>query len=326
MSSRAEGADAVIAAGDTAAAWPADSRLATALRAGAFAVTAELVPPVAGAPEPLVAAVSPLRGVVDAVNVTDGPRAMVHMSGLAAATLMVREGIEPILQVTCRDRNRIALQADLLGASALGIRNVLMMGGDPPPEGVDAPKAVFDIGTRDLIALAARMRAGEPLPSGRKVTAPPRLFLGAADMPVDPEPGWKPDSLLHKIDAGARFVQTQLCYDIGVVRRYAAALLDAGVTERAAVLIGIGPLASARSARWMRENLYGVIVPDAVIDRLERADDEKAEGVAICAELLRQLSETPGVAGAHLMAPGNADGIPAAIDRAGLGPAHRKGG
>ena len=311
-------------AADDAIAYPADSRLATALRAGAFALTAELVPPVAGAPEALLEAAAPLRGAVDAVNVTDGPRALVHMSGRAAAALLVRAGIEPVLQVTCRDRNRIALQADLLGASALGVRNVLLMSGDPPPEGGDAPKPVFDIGTTELIALAARMRAGGTLPTGRRIASPPRLFLGAADMPVDPKPGWRPDALLAKIDAGARFVQTQLCFDIDVVRRYAAALVDAGVTERASILIGLGPPASARSARWMRDNLFGVIVPDALIDRLEGAADQQEEGMRICAELLQELVGIEGVAGAHLMAPANPESIPAAAMRARLGPAHRR--
>jgi methylenetetrahydrofolate reductase (NADPH) len=304
-------------------AYPADSGLVRAIRAGAFALTAELVPPVSGAPEPLRAAAAPYKGILDAVNVTDGPRAQVHTSGLAVAGLMVRDGIEPILQITCRDRNRIALQMDLLGASALGVRNVLLMSGDRPEEGEGAPKPVFDVGTDELIALAAAMREGGALPSGRRIVAPPRLFIGAADMPVDPRPGWKPDGLMRKIDAGARFVQTQLCYDMGVVRRYIAALNDAGATARAAILVGLGPLASARSARWMRENLYGVIVPDVLIDRMERAADQKAEGIAVCAELLAELAEIDGVAGAHLMAPANPECIPATVERARLGPAFR---
>jgi methylenetetrahydrofolate reductase (NADPH) len=304
-------------------AMPAESGLARAIRAGHFALTAEFVPPVSGAPEPILAAAAPFKGIVDAVNVTDGPRAQVHTGGIAAAALMLRAGVEPTLQVTCRDRNRIALQMDLLGASALGVRNVLMMTGDPPEEGEGQPKPVFDLDTNGLIALASSMREGGALPSGRMIAAAPKLMIGATDMPVDPEPGWKPAGMLARIEAGARFFQTQLCYDIGMIRRYAGALNDAGVPERAAVLVGIGPLASARSARWMRDNLFGVVVPDALIERLDAAADQKAEGIAICAELMAEMAEIDGVGGAHLMAPSNPDSIPDAVALARLGPAFR---
>jgi methylenetetrahydrofolate reductase (NADPH) len=304
-------------------ATPADSGLASAIRGGHFVLTAELVPPVSGAPEPLIAAAMPYKGVVDAVNVTDGPRAQVHTAGLATAALMVREGIEPTMQVTCRDRNRVAIQMDLLGASAVGVRNVLLMTGDKPEEGEGQPKPVFDLDTNGLISLVAGMREGGELPSGRKIAAAPKLMIGVTDLPVDPKPGWKPEGLLRRIDAGARFIQTQLCYDVDLVRRYIGALNDSGVTERAAVLIGMGPIASARSARWMRDNLYGVTVPDALIDRLEGASDPKTEGVAICAELLAALSEIKGVGGAHLMAPASPETIPLAVKQARLGPAFR---
>ena len=200
----------------------AESGFARTLLNGDFAVTAELVPPASGAPDELLALAEPFRGLVDALNVTDGPRAMVHMSGLAAAALLVREGIEPILQFACRDRNRIALQSDLLGASAVGVRNVLILRGDDPDTNeIPPPKPVFDVDSRDLIQIAAKMRAGEALASGREIGTAPRLFIGAADTPVDPEPGWRPTGLARKIEAGAGFVQTQLCWDIDVVRRYA---------------------------------------------------------------------------------------------------------
>ena len=231
----------------------AESGFARTLLNGEFAITAELVPPASGAPDELLESAEPFRGLVDALNVTDGPRAMVHMSALAGAAILDRAGIEPILQFTCRDRNRIALQADLLGASAVGVRNVLILRGDEPdPAEIPPPKPVFDVDSRDLIQLAARMRAGEAFASGREIATPPRLFIGAADTPVDPEPGWRPTGLTRKIEAGAGFVQTQLCWDIDVVRRYARALEEAGITDRAFLLIGIGPIASARSFRRPR--------------------------------------------------------------------------
>lgn len=297
----------------------AESRLMKTLLNGEFAITAEITPPVSGAPDALLERAELLRGSVDAVNVTDGPRSRVHMSALAAAAILAGNGIEPVLQFTCRDRNRIALQADLLGASALGIRNVLILSGDAIDSNeVPPPKAVFDLDSKDLIAMARGMRDDSVLPSGREIASPPHLFIGAADIPTDPAPDWSPTSLQQKIEAGAQFIQTQLCYDIEVVRRYVARLGEAGIADRLYILVGIGPIASARSARWMRDNLFGVIVPDTIIDRLEKAADPAAEGIAICAELIQQLKEIPGVAGAHLMAPGNFGGIPEAVRQAGL--------
>jgi methylenetetrahydrofolate reductase (NADPH) len=295
------------------------SGLEKTLAAGKFAITAEVTPPLSAAAEALLEKALPLKGVVDAVNVTDAASARVHMSSVAAAALLAREGIEPVVQMTCRDRNRIALECDLLGAAALGVHNVLILGGDDPKAG-DHPdaKPVFDFDSRGLIEVAASMRDEGKLPSGREIKPPPALFLGAADLPIDPPDDWKPDGLAAKIDAGAGFVQTQFCFDMDVVRRYAERLGAHGITERVGILIGIGPLASARSARWMRENLFGTIIPDAVVERMDGAEDPKAEGVEICAELLQALAEIPGIAGAHLMAPLNEKSVPATVDRAGV--------
>jgi methylenetetrahydrofolate reductase (NADPH) len=284
-----------------------DSGLAAILRGGGFALTAEITPPVSGGPDELLALAEPFRGRADALNVTDGPRALVHMSSLAAAAILAANGIEPILQMTCRDRNRIAMQGDLLGASALGIRNILALRGDDPPADQTPPaKPVFDLDSRELIEIAIRMQAEGLAGADRKIATRPVLFMGAADTPVDPPAGWRPDSLVAKADAGAQFIQTQLCFDIGVIRRYIAALSDLGLTDRLHFLIGLGPLASARSARWMRDNLWGVLVPDDVIERMEQAADPAAEGIRVCVELIEALREMPGVAGAHLMAPVNA--------------------
>ncbi len=303
----------------TTALPPADSRLARRLREGRFALTAEVTPPLSGGADALLKKARFLKDHVDAVNVTDGASARVTMASLPAAALLVQDGIEPVFQVTCRDRNRIALQGDLLGAHALGIRNLLVLNGDDPKAG-DQPdaKPVFDIGSTDVIAIAAGMRDKGVVPSGRKIESPPNFFIAAADTPVDPPVDWQPGGLTAKADAGAQFVQTQLCFDIDIIRRYIARLADFGLTERLSILIGMGPLASARSARWMRENLWGVIIPDTVVDRMEAAEAPKEEGAKICAELLQQLADIPGVAGAHLMAPLNEDSVPHAIELANL--------
>jgi methylenetetrahydrofolate reductase (NADPH) len=241
----------------------------------------------------------------------------VHLASLAAAHFLVQSGIEPIFQITCRDRNRLALQADLLGAAALGIRNILVLAGDDPSAG-DQPeaKAVFDVDSRGLLAMAHRMRTEGKLPSGTEIQGKFSLVIGAADMPVDPEPGWQPKALAAKVAAGADFVQTQFCMDLGVVRRYAARLLEYGL--KVPMLVGVAPIASARSARWMREKLYGTRIPDEYVERLEKAADPKREGRQICVEVLRGLAEIPGVAGAHVMAPMNFAEIPAAIAESGV--------
>jgi len=280
------------------------SGLATIMGSGRFVFTAELTPPVSGSPDDLLAMAEPFRGRVDALNVTDGPRALVHMSSLAAAAILSSNGIEPILQMTCRDRNRIALQADLLGASALGIRNILALRGDDPPADQHPPaKPVFDMDARELIETATRMAQDGVCATDRPIVTRPRFFMGAADTPIDPPAGWRPDGLTAKADAGAGFVQTQLCFDLDIISRYVGRLVDLGVTERLKILIGTGPLASARSARWMRDNLWGVLVPDGIIGRLEQAADPAAEGVAVCTELIEAMRGIPGIAGVHLMAP-----------------------
>ncbi|MFZ5789539.1 MAG: methylenetetrahydrofolate reductase [Pseudomonadota bacterium] len=275
------------------------------LKSGRFVLTAETSPPDAAALEPVLARAACLKGLVDAVNVTDGAGAKAHMSALAAAAILARAGIEPVLQLTARDRNRMALQADMLGAAALGVPNLLCLKGDDPAKG-DQPetKPVFDLDGRGLIETARLLRDEGRFPSGRKIEPAPRFLIGATDAPVEPGAGWKPVALAAKIEAGADFVQTQFCFDMGLLRRYLAALGDHGLAARVPILVGIGPLASGRAARWMREKLPGVQLPEALVDRLERAADPAAEGRRICAELLEELAEIEGVAGAHLMAPG----------------------
>jgi methylenetetrahydrofolate reductase (NADPH) len=279
------------------------------LRTGRFAVTAEIVPPVSCDPADVIAKIKPLAGAADAVNVTDGAGARSHMGSLAAAAVLLQNGVEPILQLACRDRNRIALQSDLLGAAALGIENLLLLRGDDPSAG-DQPNAkpVFDIESMALTQVARRIRDDGELMSGQKVAGKANFLLGTADSPVDPPAGWKPARLKSKIESGAQFAQTQFCLDAGVVRRYAQCLADNGL-DGFRLLIGLAPIRSARSARWIRDKLPGSIVPDGLIERLERAGDPVREGRLICLELVEQLSELPGAAGVHIMAPGNDAGL-----------------
>jgi methylenetetrahydrofolate reductase (NADPH) len=276
------------------------------LRAGRFVITAEISPPLSADPQHLLETAMPLAGLADSVNVTDGASARVHMSALAAAGILVRHGVEPILQLTCRDRNRIALQSDLIGAAALGVRNLLMLTGDDPRAG-DQPdaKPVFDLDSRRLVETAAAMRDRSELPSGRTVAGHADFFIGVADSPLDPPAGWSATALQNKIAAGAQFAQTQFCMDAGIARRYVKRLIEEGISDHLYMLIGIAPLTSARSALWIRNHLPGAIIPDTLVDRLGRAADPKAEGRRICIDLLQQFSEIAGVHGVHLMAPQN---------------------
>ena len=297
----------------------APSKLAQVLQASQFAITAETSPPDSSSPQSVLDRVICLKDLADAVNVTDGASARVHMSALAAAAIMAREGIEPVLQQTTRDRNRLALQGDVLGAAALGIHNFLCLTGDKMSAG-DQPDAaeVFEIDSGELMRQMRGMRDAGSYPSGREINPAPSLFLGAAEMPAEPGDNWPAARLQAKIDNGTQFFQTQYCFELEKVRRYCQALVDGGFTEQAHFLIGIGPLASARSARWMNDNLFGVHVPDEIITRLEAADDQKAEGRAICAELLQGFSEIEGCAGAHLMAPHGEASCAQVIQESGL--------
>ena len=296
---------------------PLPRTLADKLRQGRFVMTAELAPPVSCDAEQLLRKAAGLNGLADAVNVTDGAGARAHMSALAAASLLIGAGIEPILQITCRDKNRIALQSEMMGAAALGIRNLLLLTGDDPKAG-DQPdtKPVFDVDSKTLIETARRLRDEGTLPTGRKVEGKAEFFIGAADMPIDPPSGWEPKGLIGKVQSGAQFAQTQFCMDAEVVRRYIGALETAGITRQLSILVGVNPLRSAKSAAWMRSHLYGTIIPDAFVARMEQAADPAREGVRICVELIEQLAAIPGVAGVHIMAPGNDAAIPEVITAA----------
>ena len=296
-----------------------ENRLAQTLAAGHFAITAEITPPLSASPAKVLAEAEPLKGLVDGINTTDSASARTAMSSFTAAAILSQNGFNPIVQMTCRDRNRIALQSDLLGFNVFGIHNVLVLTGDDPKAG-DQPdtKPVFDLKSNDLISTIVGMRDKHQLPSGREIDGEIDMFIGAADMPIDPPADWKPTGLQGKIAVGAQFAQTQFCMDIGIAKRYFKVLADNGVTEKLKILLGVCPPASAKSARWIKENLFGAIIPDVMIERIEKAADQRAEGRKVCAEFIQQVAEIPGVAGVHIMAPMNVKSIPAVIEESGI--------
>ena len=294
-------------------------QLESALKAGWFTVTAETSPPDSADPEAVLRRAGCLKGLADAVNVLDGAGARAHLSPLAAAAILARAGIDPVLQFTMRDRNRLALEADVLGAAALGVHNILSLTGDAIDKG-DQPEAkpVFDLKSGDFMAIVKRMRDQGELPSGRRLEPAPHLLIGGAAAPSEPKPGFDAGDIRAKLVAGADFIQTQFCFDLDMLRRYMARLGELGYLGKVPFLIGIGPLRSAKSARWMNANLFGVYIPDALIARLEGAADQANEGRAICIELMHELKEIPGVAGVHLMAPHGEEACAQVIQESGV--------
>ena len=281
------------------------NNLENSLKQGKFCFTAELVPPLSASADGLLEEAGLLKGRVEAMNVTDGAAARTTMSSVAAATLLAANGMEPVLQLTCRDRNRIALCADLVGCAAFGVSNLLLLTGDDPSKG-DQPeaKAVHDINSTALIKIARDMSVQGVLPNGREISPSPHFHIGSADVPQRPKDMGTAPGITTKIDTGASFVQTQLCYDIDLIETYIGFLGEWGILDKAKILIGLGPVLSARSARWMRDNLWGVAFQDTLIQRLEDSPDPKQEGRRICIELIERMQKMDGIAGVHLMAPG----------------------
>ena len=276
------------------------SSLHKKLSDGTFVYTAETTPPDASNQDVLLTKIMPLKGIADAVNVTDGPGAKVHMSSLTAAIILAQNDIEPILQLTVRDRNRLALQGDLIGASALGVHNILCLSGDDPKNG-DQPEtvAVNDINSLTLVATANMMRRDKKFPSGRVIEPPPKLFIGGAEVPTRGKPN--PEKILNKIKKGVDFFQTQYVFDATILKEYMKILDDSGILEKTSFIIGLGPFTSAKSAKWMNDNLIGVDVPDDIIKRLKQAKDQKEESQKVCLELIHVFREIKGVHGVHLM-------------------------
>jgi methylenetetrahydrofolate reductase (NADPH) len=281
------------------------SRLERVLRAGRFAVTSELNPPDSADPEDVYRAALVLSEVCDGINAVDASGANCHMSSVAICALLTRVGYEPVYQVSCRDRNRIAIQGDLLGAAAMGVYNVLCLTGDDVLAG-DQPEAkrVFDFDSIQLLRTARMMRDKAVLLSGRKLTTAPCFFLGAAANPFAPPYNWRPQRLAKKVAAGAEFIQTQYCFDIPRFREFMQQVRDLGLHEQVYILAGVGPLRSANAAEFMRTKIPGVVIPDEIVERMRKTPKElqRKEGKQICIETIRQIREIEGVAGVHIMA------------------------
>ena len=278
-------------------------RLERVLRAGQFAVTAELNPPDSADPNEVLERAKVFDGWVDAINATDGSGANCHMSSVGICALLTRVGYAPVMQISCRDHNRIAIQGNVLGAAAMGVCNMLCLTGDGVQAG-DHPQAkpVFDLDCMSLLETIRVMRDEARFLSGRKITAPPHVFLGAAANPFAPPHDFRPLRLAKKIAAGAQFVQTQYCFDVPMLEHYMTRVRDLGLHDKCFIIVGVGPLRSAAAARWIVSHVPGIHIPPAVIARLQGATDQVREGKQICIEIIQQVMEIPGVSGIHVMA------------------------
>lgn len=296
------------------AAWRSEGRLV---------VTVEIAPPDSPDRRALLERAQRFDGLVDAINITDGAGANCHMSSVAAAAVLAAAGLEAVCQVGCRDRNRIAVQGDVLGAAALGVRNVLCLTGDDVSRG-DHPQAkpVFDLDAVNLLHILRGMRDEARYASGRPLEEAPPLFLGATANPFVAPWAERVDNLERKIDAGAQFVQTQFCFDLKRLDDFMRAVRDRGLHQRAAILVGVGTLSSAKALRWMAEHVPGVHVPDAVVARVAGAADQRAEGLRLAVETIRALRDIEGVAGVHLMGHRNEDSLARIVVDAGLRTPH----
>jgi len=297
-----------------------DSRLERLLHQGMFCVTAEVVPPRSADPRPVVEQARALVGYADAVNVTDNPTSAAHMSPVAGAAVVAGAGLEPVIQLTTRDRNRLGLTADLLGAWALGARNVLCLTGDPPRAG-DHPDAigVYDLDVLRLVELAAGLRRDGRLLSGMQIETPPRYFIGVADVPLAQQYDFT--GLEQKAERGADFVQTQIVFDVDAFGEWAERARERGIFDRMFVLAGVAVARGPKSARFMRDHLPGVVVPDRVLELLDAAGpDAAAEGVRLTVEVVAKLKAIAGVAGIHVMGLGHEQGVGQVIEAAGLLP------
>ena len=290
------------------------SKLRKSLNEKKFVFTAETSPPDSGSKVDVINQVNCLKGLADAINVTDGAGANSHMSALATAAIVAKNGIEPILQFTTRDRNRIAIQGDLLGSWALDIPNILCLYGDEV-KGGDQPEAreVRDLDTINLLKTANDIKVNKTYPSGRKIANAPDFFIGGADTPFKIKDDFDGANLLKKINVGVEFFQTQYAFDELILSKYIKKLNHLGITNKAHFIVGLGIIKSAKSARWMNGNLFGINIPDDIINRIEKSKDEKAEGTKICIELIQKYKLIEGVSGIHLMGYKQEDDIASVI-------------
>jgi methylenetetrahydrofolate reductase (NADPH) len=282
-------------------------------------VTCELAPPDSADPEDVYRRARVFHGYVDAINATDGSGANCHMSSLAVCALLTRVGYAPIMQISCRDKNRIAIQGDILGAAAMGVCNILCLTGDGVGAG-DHPQArpVFDLDSLSLLETARMLRDEHRFLSGRKISYAPRVLLGAAENPFAPPVAWRAQRLAKKVVAGAQFIQTQYCYDVPMLQAFMRQVEDLGLLGKVFILIGVGPLRSAKVAEWMRTHVPGLHIPDQIIKRLAGAPDSAREGRKLCIELIQEIREIRGVSGAHLMAYKQEESVAEIIDRSGV--------
>jgi len=294
-------------------------RLERVLRSGKFVVTAELAPPDSALAEDVYERARLFDGYVDGMNATDGSGAHCHMSSVAMCALLTNVGYSPVLQISCRDKNRIAIQGDVLGAAAMGVSNVLCLSGDGVQVG-DHPEArpVFDLDSMSLLETIRIMRDESRFLSGRPITSPPQMFLGAAENPSAPPIDYRPYRLAKKIAAGAQFIQTQYVFDVEQLRTFMAKSRDLGLLEKCFIIPGVGPLASARTALWIRNNVPGINIPDTIIKRLETAQEPKQEGRKICVEQIQKIREIEGVSGVHVMAYRQEEAVGEIIQQSGV--------
>ncbi len=300
-----------------------ESRLKKVLQQGSFAVTAECGPPKGAEPEAIRKKGKILKGFVDSVNVTDNQTGVVRLSSLAACMLLLQDGLDPILQMTTRDRNRIALQSDILGASALGIRNILGLSGDHQSFGNQPQaKGVFDIDSMQLIQVVRQMRDAGVILGGEQLTEPPDLFIGAVENPFADPLSYRVLRLEKKVVAGAEFIQTQSIYNLARFREWMGQVVDRGIHERVHILGGITPLKSARMAEYMRDRVAGMDIPDEIITRMKSVPGAKQRehGMAIAVEAMQALKEIKGVYGVHIMAIEWEEAVPQLVEEAGLSP------
>ena len=294
-------------------------RLERVLRRGEFAVTTELNPPDSADPEDVYNRAKIFDGWVDGINAVDASGANCHMSSVGICALLTRMGYAPIMQIACRDKNRIAIQGDVLGAAAMGVANILCLTGDGVQAG-DQPgaKPVFDLDSMSLLETVRIMRDNGKFLSGRKLTTPPQLFLGAAVNPFAPPYDFRPVHMGKKIAAGAQFVQSQYCFDVPMFRTFMNQVRDLGYDEKCFILVGVGPLASAKTAKWIRANVPGIHIPDSIIARLEGAQDQKKEGKQLCIDIINEVKEIAGVSGVHVMAYRQEEYVAEIVDESGV--------
>ena len=299
----------------------AGSNLEKLLKKGEFVVTSELGPPRGASREAVEKKAEILKGSADAFNITDCQTAMVRLSSIASGAMLVNMGMEPIIQMTCRDRNRIAMQSDILGAAALGMKNLLCLTGDHQCFG-DHPEAkgVFDLDSIQLLDMTRQMRDESKFQSGEEIKTAPRLFLGAAENPFADPFKYRAPRLAKKIAAGTDFIQTQIIYNIDKFEEWMSIVRDKGLHKKVSILGGVTPIRSLGMAKYMKNNVPGMDVPDEIIQRLQGAEKKKAEGINICLDMIERLRQIEGVAGIHVMAIEWEEIVPEIVERAGLLP------